>query len=266
MRASRRLILVVGMMVVFVLGAGTGAAQSRRPKPTPTPAVPAPTREELTKLAAEASAARANLISKTGILRQSLEKVLELQRADEKRLSELVEQQRSLLAEGIVSRIELEKAEQALAEASKLAASTAVQIEGADQLVTEVEAAEELAKAKPEPVDAGVVRSSLKLIRYTGTTKFSLIDHLRIDEYFRGQFGRSMPISALGQTGVHDRLGFDHRGALDVALHPDSPEGQALMTYLRSQGIPYLAFRGAIAGSATGAHIHIGQPSHRILQ
>ncbi len=71
-------------------------------------------------------------------------------------------------------------------------------------------------------------------------------------------------VSAYGQTDLHNRMGFDHRNSLDVALHPDSPEGRALLEYLRSQGIPFLAFRGAIAGTATGPHVHIGRPSHRI--
>jgi hypothetical protein len=52
---------------------------------------------------------------------------------------------------------------------------------------------------------------------------------------------------------------------MDVAVQPDSPEGEALMAYLRSQGIPFIAFRHAVPGSATGAHIHIGRPSHRIV-
>jgi hypothetical protein len=73
-----------------------------------------------------------------------------------------------------------------------------------------------------------------------------------------------MPISAFGQTAVHDQLGFDHRNAMDVAVSPDSAEGQALMGYLRSAGIPFIAFRYAVRGSATGAHIHVGYPSHRI--
>jgi hypothetical protein len=47
-------------------------------------------------------------------------------------------------------------------------------------------------------------------------------------------------------------------------LHPDSPEGKALIAFLRGNGIPFLAFRSAVAGTATGAHIHIGYPSHRI--
>jgi hypothetical protein len=78
------------------------------------------------------------------------------------------------------------------------------------------------------------------------------------------RFGRALPISALGQTALHDRLGFDHRNAIDLAVHPDSPEGRALMEHLRAQGIPFIAAWGAIPGSASGAHIHVGQPSPRM--
>jgi hypothetical protein len=35
------------------------------------------------------------------------------------------------------------------------------------------------------------------------------------------------------------------------------------MNYLSSQGIPFMAFRRAVPGSATGPHIHIGKPSQR---
>ena len=72
-------------------------------------------------------------------------------------------------------------------------------------------------------------------------------------------------MSALGQTETHTRLGFDHSNALDVALHPDSAEAQSLTGFLRAAGISFIAFRGAVPGSATGAHIHIGAPSHRIF-
>jgi len=71
-------------------------------------------------------------------------------------------------------------------------------------------------------------------------------------------------VSAVGQTETHNQLGFDHREAVDVAVHPDSAEGQALIGYLTSQGVSFIAIRGAIHGSATGAHIHIGPPSKRI--
>jgi hypothetical protein len=36
------------------------------------------------------------------------------------------------------------------------------------------------------------------------------------------------------------------------------------MGYLQGQNIPFVAVREAVPGSATGAHIHIGQPSRRI--
>ena len=84
-----------------------------------------------------------------------------------------------------------------------------------------------------------------------------------LDRYFAGRFHRPLPVSALGQTAVHDRLGFDHRNAIDIAVHPDTPEGRALMLYLRGQRIPFLAFRRAQAGVATGAHVHIGEASYR---
>jgi hypothetical protein len=50
---------------------------------------------------------------------------------------------------------------------------------------------------------------------------------------------------------------------MDVAVHPDSAEGRALIAYLRGNGIPFIAFRSAVPGSATGAHVHIGYPSHK---
>ena len=50
-----------------------------------------------------------------------------------------------------------------------------------------------------------------------------------------------------------------------LALHPDDPEGAWLIAYLRQAGIPYFAFRGYVPGKATGAHIHIGPPSNRLL-
>jgi len=42
-----------------------------------------------------------------------------------------------------------------------------------------------------------------------------------------------------------------------------SREGRALMTYLSKQGIPFMAFRRAVPGSATGPHIHIGKPAKK---
>jgi hypothetical protein len=101
------------------------------------------------------------------------------------------------------------------------------------------------------------------LVRFNGGGLWSLADAPKIERFFAQMFGRALPITALGQTGTHDRLRFDHRNAMDVAVHPDSSEGRSLLSYLRQSGIPFVAFRGAVAGASTGAHIHIGQPSAR---
>ncbi len=102
-------------------------------------------------------------------------------------------------------------------------------------------------------------------IRYNGPANWSLEDAGRISEFFLSHFGHDMPISAMGQSPTHDRMGLDHREALDVAVRPESPEGRGLMAYLRQAGIPFIAFRSRVRGMATGAHIHIGRPSPRIM-
>ena len=60
-----------------------------------------------------------------------------------------------------------------------------------------------------------------------------------IKTFFVSKFGRTLPISAFGQTGLHRRLGFDHRNGVDVALSPDSPDGRALLAKLRGFGFPF---------------------------
>lgn len=102
------------------------------------------------------------------------------------------------------------------------------------------------------------------MIRFNGIGNWALANASQVQNFFATRFNRALPISAFGQSAVHDRLGFDHRNSIDVAVHPDTAEGQALMAYLRGAGIPFLAFRGAVPGSATGAHLHIGYPSRRI--
>jgi hypothetical protein len=84
-----------------------------------------------------------------------------------------------------------------------------------------------------------------------------------IKGFFASKFGHSLPVSAFGQTALHSRLGFDHSHSMDVALHPDSAEGRALVEHLRSRGIPFIAFRRAVPGVATGPHVHVGLPSRR---
>ena len=99
--------------------------------------------------------------------------------------------------------------------------------------------------------------------RYDGDGLLRSGDLKTVTLAFEKQFSKPLPVSAVGDTAVHRALGFDHRGRIDVALDPDQPEGIWLRKYLRTMRIPYFAFRGFLAGRATGPHIHIGPPSER---
>ncbi|HWQ53637.1 MAG TPA: hypothetical protein VN442_08130 [Bryobacteraceae bacterium] len=102
--------------------------------------------------------------------------------------------------------------------------------------------------------------------RFDGTSFFSAAELGQLESAFQGRFGRPLPVSALGDTAVHRSMGFDHRDRVDVAVHPDQPEGVWLRQYLEIERIPYFAFRHAVRGKATGAHIHIGPASHRLAR
>ncbi len=85
--------------------------------------------------------------------------------------------------------------------------------------------------------------------------RWSLADSKKVEKFFFTKFGRPLPTSAFGQSDIHDRWGLDHRQGMDVGLHPDSQEGIALVAFLRTEKIPFLVFRHAIPGVATGPHI-----------
>lgn len=206
--------------------------------------------------------ANADVVAATIDYKDKLAKVLELQKRDAKALAEMLEKRKALLAENIISKKEVEDSERALATSKGKVIETEKQISDADNLIAEAKAAEQLAKLGPSRL--GIYQTTAALIRYNGPAHWVLTDASKVESFFVSKFKRTMPISAFGQTSVHDQLGFDHRNAMDVALSPDSSEGQTLMAYLRSAGIPFIAFRYAVKGSATGAHIHVGYPSHRI--
>jgi len=256
---------VAALIIVLLVVAPFAAAQRVRRKPVIPPPQDQTAKEKQKEIAEAASQSRTKLIEATKEYQSSLEKLLALLTDQEKRAAELVETQRTLLEEGVIAKSDLEKSERALSEARSKAEGTRKSIGEAEQLMTEAIAAEQLAKLPvEESFDSfNPYPSNVILIRYAGTSHWALTDAAKVDAFFRLTFGRPLPVSAFGQTATHNQLGFDHRAALDVALHPDSPEGRAVMDYLRAQGIPFIAFRGPVAGSATGAHIHIGQPSHR---
>jgi hypothetical protein len=100
---------------------------------------------------------------------------------------------------------------------------------------------------------------------YDGNGYFGPETLTHIESAYQARFGKSLPISANGETAVHRALGFDHTGRVDVAVTPDQPEGVWLRAYLEQRHIPYFAFRQAVPGKSTGAHIHIGPQSTRLV-
>jgi hypothetical protein len=102
--------------------------------------------------------------------------------------------------------------------------------------------------------------------RYDGNGAFDRGDLAEVEIAFEVRFAQRLPISAHGQTAVHRALGFDHRNRVDVAVHPDQPEGVWLRQFLESNRIPYFAFRTSVPGRATAPHIHIGPLSGRLVK
>lgn len=229
--------------------AKTQATKSQVPKAKPGP----PNAE---------SKAKEEVIEAAKAHKSNLESLIKLIEEEVKIRTAELDRNKQLFSEGILPKIRVEESEALLASAKMKLNAPQKEIEQTDHLITETVAEEQLARM-PKP-KVGSYTTTNALIRYLGPSQWTLENISKVSSFFIGNFGRQLPISAFGQSAVHDRMNFDHRNSVDVAIHPDSAEGQALMSYLRSQGIPFLAFRSAVAGAATGAHIHIGHPSHRI--
>lgn len=204
-----------------------------------------------------------DVIAATLNYRAALERVLAIYERDLARQAELAELRQDLFEREVISRREFEDAQRAQREAQKGVNETRAALAETDRMLTEARMAE--AMARLTPLARGGYEETAGLARFNGLAAWSLTTGApQLQQFFLARFGRALPISAFGQTPLHDRMGFDHRNALDLAVHPDSPEGRALMQHLRSVGIPFIAAWGAIPGSASGAHIHVGQPSPRI--
>jgi hypothetical protein len=207
------------------------------------------------------SAAQPKMIDSTLSYKASTEKLVRLQQEEIDKAVKKLEELRQLVVDGLVARNELVKAEQDLAAMRAKQTAGEQQIADADRLVGEIHAAEQLEKTQAKALNSKVKLTSY---RYAGNGRWSLNNLSEIQSFFAEKFGRSLPTSAIGQSPTHNQLRWDHRNSVDVSLHPDSSEGKALIDHLQSQGIPFLAFRSAIPGVATGPHIHIGLPSSRL--
>lgn len=212
---------------------------------------------------ASAEEREAGLVAALQDYRASLDTLMRLREQELAGAIKLRERRREFLDRGIISRREFEETGVAAERAENKAEETRRAISAADQAIAEATTARALVGLPP--LGPGGYEQSAGLIRYNGPAAWSLtLDTAKLRQFFAARFGRPLPVSAFGQTQLHDRMGFDHKDALDVAVHPDSPEGRALMDYLRAARIPFIASWGAVPGSASGAHIHVGQPSPRL--
>ncbi|MGC2659287.1 MAG: hypothetical protein WA324_15100 [Bryobacteraceae bacterium] len=177
------------------------------------------------------------------------------------RQMKLVANRRTLLNQGILSKSEFATFQDELDSRQRtldLARSRANLLDQLHQMAA-VERESEQNAAAAQSLSAKSV-----MIRYDGNGLFNLNDLVTISKEYEKRFHTPLPVSALGQTLVHQALGLDHRNRVDVALNPDQPEGVWLRNFLESVHIPYIAFRSAVTGAATAPHIHIGPESTRL--
>jgi hypothetical protein len=193
--------------------------------------------------------------------RAALEKIFIFHAAEDFKAAEFEELQQELYLRSAISKEAFQESMRARLDEKLKLIKVINQLEEVDILISEAEAFDFF--SKPSTRSGNWYSTGSSLIRYSGFNNWNINDINKVSRFFVEKFGNPLPISAYGQSEIHDRMGFAHYNAIDVSLHPDSREGQALMEFLRSSGIPFLAFRHAVPGSATGAHIHIGKPSSR---
>jgi hypothetical protein len=222
------------------------------------------------KGSAEPTPLRTQLEQASDEYKSNLKQVLALYETDAKQAAERLPKLRELLAQGLITRLEVEAAEGAAARTQERVSEAQSQLKSADVMLAEVMVEAETEETTRKLTRSSAPRAANKLIqttaylRYGGARAWSLSQADMVKQFFKGRFGRALPIGAFGQSALHDRWGYDHRNAMDVGVNPATAEGQALVEYLRANGIPFTAFYFAVPGRATGPHIHIGLPSHRI--
>jgi len=169
------------------------------------------------------------------------------------RAAETLASQRKLVSEGVLTERTLDRWQQDFAYAERqweLAQSRAKLIE-------------ELADMARREAELAADADRLLALQVEGKGALTDQDFFSIETAYLDQFSRPLPVSARGATAVHRSLGFDHHNRFDVALNPDQFEGRWLLGLLDRLRVPYIAFRRAVTGKSTGAHIHIGLPSPR---
>lgn len=181
---------------------------------------------------------------------------------EQSKLRAVVIERRKRYQDGTIEKAEVEESERAFVAMLRQIQQARQRLMETDLALTEATLGDELERLPPLAVNE--FSETERLARFNGGSRWSLQETPGVEKFYSQSFGHRLPISAYGQSATHDRMGLDHRNAIDVALHPDSPQGKALIRHLRGSGIPFIAFKHAAPGAATGPHIHIGKPSVRI--
>ncbi|HEX2272085.1 MAG TPA: TolC family protein [Pyrinomonadaceae bacterium] len=248
-----RIALSACLIIIAIASPSASAQRKSKTKPAAKPA------NELTKL-------REEFVKATNETKAGLARLIVIYEADVAKAEEKLAASKKLYDDGLIAKARVDDNERALAEAREKVTNTRKQINEADAQVAAILVESEAEKTIAR--NLRLARQSLvrttAFIRYSGAgSGWSIGDAWKIQRFFSDTFKRELPVAVFGQGAIHDRWRLDHRNAMDISLHPDSAEGQALLGFLQKNGIPYLAFRSAIPGTATGPHIHIGRPSHR---
>lgn len=247
-KSKSRLLILVLLAGIFV----SAEAQTKKPKAKQTK----PT-SELAKLQEE-------FIKATKDYKASLTKLIAIYEREVTKAEEQLTQSQGLFAQGLISKNQVADSERALAAAKDKVAETSRSLANAEtQIATTLLEAKADAQIARTRIAKGSMIRTASYIRYAGAGGWLLSDAWKVQRFFSDAFKKQLPIAVFGQGAIHDRWRLDHRNSMDISIHPDGPEGQALLNFLRANGIPFLAFRAAIPGTATGPHIHIGRPSHR---
>jgi hypothetical protein len=240
-------------LVILAYGTATSQKQkTRKTEPKPKPAT-------------QLSTLRDDYIKATAEYKASLEKLLAIYERNVVSAEDKPTSAKKLFEEGLISKSQFEESERAVGSAKDKVTETRQQMSNADHqianVLVETQADEELAKNLRLASNRLIKTTSF--VRYSGIAGWGLQEAWKIQRFFSDTFNKQLPVAVFGQGAIHERWRLDHRNAMDISLHPDGAEGQALLNFLQKNGIPYSAFRSAIPGTATGPHIHIGRPSHR---
>lgn len=170
--------------------------------------------------------------------------------------------QAKLVAAGVAPRTSLVPFEENVEYARRMVDAADMRTRELAEIAAMIRAEQDASEQAPSPptlADGAIGR----ITRFHGEAKFGQDEFRQVVLEFERKFDRKLPVSARGETALHRSMGFNHSGRVDVALAPDGQEGRWLMRYLEQKQIPFFAFRTAVPGQATAAHIHIGPPSTR---